>query len=76
VESINRLPAGHGRDVVLASCLICHSAGIIIQQHKDAAAWTRTLRQMVAWGAPLPPAEEEAVASYLAQHFGPIQPAR
>jgi cytochrome c5 len=75
-DAIDKLPSGHGRDVVLGSCLICHSAGIIVQQHKDAAAWTRTLRQMIAWGAPLPSSEEAAVAAYLAEHFGPLTPGR
>lgn len=66
------LPAGEGRMPVMTSCLICHGAGIIVQQHKDAAGWTRTVRQMVAWGAPLPTAQEQMVAEYLAQSFGPI----
>jgi cytochrome c5 len=74
MEAIGKLPAGHGRELVMGSCLICHGAGLIVQQHKDAAAWTRTLRQMVSWGAPLPGTEEAALASYLAESFGPVAP--
>ena len=71
MDAINRLPAGPGRNTVLSGCLACHSAAVIVQQRKDAAAWTRTIRQMVTWGAPLPAGGEEALAAYLAQHFGP-----
>jgi cytochrome c5 len=70
-RAIAALPEGDGRMPVLSSCLICHGAGIIVQQRKDAAAWTRTIRQMVTWGAPLPTPQEEMVAAYLARHFGP-----
>lgn len=70
-QALGALPAGRGRITVMTSCMVCHGVGIIVQQRKDAAAWTRTIRQMVGWGAPLPAGEEEALAAYLAEHFGP-----
>jgi cytochrome c5 len=68
--AIQRLPSGNGRDLVLANCLICHSAALVEQQHKDTAAWSKTVTQMMAWGAPLAAAQEPALVAYLAQHFG------
>ena len=68
--AIDRLPEGEGRTAVLSSCLICHGMGLVAQQRKDAAGWQRTVRQMVTWGAPVQPGQEEVIVAYLAQHFG------
>ena len=65
------LPPGPGRDRVGAGCLVCHSATLITQQHKDSAAWERTLAQMEKWGAPVAPSLHDSVRMYLVAHFGP-----
>ena len=36
------LPDGPGKTLVSERCLLCHGAGLIVQQRKDAAAWGRT----------------------------------
>ena len=54
-----------------SSCLVCHSAGMIEQQHKDRTAWDKTVTQMVGWGAPLPADQKEQLVAYLAENFGP-----
>jgi len=65
------LPDGAGRAVIESGCLICHSAMLITQQHKDSTAWEKSVRQMEAWGAPVPPAEHAPLIGYLTEHFGP-----
>jgi len=64
------LPDGNAKELVTGRCLLCHGAALITQQHKDAAAWGRTVTQMRAWGTPLQDDEQATVVAYLAEHFG------
>ncbi len=68
---IAALPEGPGKTLVAERCLLCHGAGLITQQRKDAAAWGRTITQMRTWGAPIQDADQTALATYLVDHFGP-----
>jgi cytochrome c5 len=65
------LPDGPGKALVTERCLLCHSAALIAQQRKDAAAWGRTVTQMRAWGTPIQDEDQTALVAYLAEHFGP-----
>ena len=65
------LPDGPGKALVAGRCLVCHGAGLIAQQRKDAAAWGRTVTQMRTWGTPIQDEDQTALVAYLAQHFGP-----
>lgn len=62
-------PGWRGHDLVLGNCLICHSSMMLEQQHKDSTAWNKTVTTMVSWGAPVPPAQQPVLVTYLAQHF-------
>ena len=73
---IAALPDGPGRALVTERCLLCHSAGLITQQRKDAAAWGRTVTQMRGWGTPIQDDDQTALVAYLTQHFGPGAPRR
>jgi hypothetical protein len=44
---------------------------MLTAQHKDRAAWEKTVKSMVAWGAPVQPGQEEVLVRYLAEHYGP-----
>ena len=68
---IAALPDGSAKMLVVERCLTCHSAGLISQQRKDAAAWGRTVTQMRTWGTPIQDDDQVALVAYLAQHFGP-----
>ena len=68
-SALARLPAGSGHDLVIGNCLICHSAAMIEQQHKDTAGWNKTVTQMRAWGAPLTATQTPVLVTYLAQQF-------
>jgi cytochrome c5 len=65
------LPDGPAKALVSERCLLCHGAGLITQQRKDAAAWGRTVTQMRTWGTPIQDDDQTAIVAYLAQHYGP-----
>jgi cytochrome c5 len=65
------LPEGPAKALVTERCLLCHSAALIVQQRKDAAAWGRTVTQMRAWGTPIQDDDQTVLVAYLAEHFGP-----
>ena len=68
---IAALPDGAAKAIVSERCLLCHGAGLITQQRKDAAAWGRTVTQMRTWGTPIQDDDQTAIVAYLAQHYGP-----
>jgi cytochrome c5 len=68
---IATLPDSPGKALVAQRCLLCHGAGLIAQQRKDAAAWGRTVTQMRTWGTPIQDEDQTALVAYLAEHFGP-----
>mgnify|MGYP005813035449 CR=1 FL=1 len=70
------LPDGQAKVLIAERCLLCHSAGLISQQRKDAAAWGRTVTQMRTWGTPIQDADQAALVDYLVEHFGPAQAQR
>ena len=65
------LPDGPAKALVTERCLLCHGAGLIAQQRKDAAAWGRTVTQMRTWGTPIQDDDQTAIVGYLTQHYGP-----
>ena len=68
-----RLPAGGGRDIAERGCVICHSAMLIAQQHKDSTGWEKTVSLMQKWGAPVQAAERDTLMTYLLGSFGPAR---
>jgi cytochrome c5 len=73
---IAALPDGPAKVIVTERCLLCHGAGLITAQHKDAAAWGRTVTQMRTWGTPIQDEDQNAIIAYLTQHYGPKAAAR
>ena len=67
--AIRALPAGTGRELVVGKCIVCHSAGLITQQHKDTAGWNKTVTQMIGWGAPVAKDQQVQLVAYLAEHY-------
>ena len=51
------LPDGPGKTLVSERCLLCHGAGLIVQQR--------------TWGTPIQDEDQTAIVEYLAQHYGP-----
>jgi len=69
--SINALPPGAGRSLVIAACVQCHDLALTVSQHKTLAEWRRSVEQMAHLGARLNGREVETVAQFLAGAFGP-----
>jgi cytochrome c5 len=68
---IAALPESPGKAMLAQRCLLCHGAGLIVQQRKDAAAWGRTVTQMRTWGTPIQDEDQTALVAFLTEHFGP-----
>ena len=68
---IAALPDGPGKALVTERCLLCHGAGLITQQRKDAPGWGRTVTQMRTWGPPIQVEDQTALVAYLSTYFGP-----
>lgn len=65
------LPPGSGRDTVVARCITCHEADLIVQQRLSRAGWGREIDKMVRWGAVVEQDEREPMLDYLSAHFTP-----
>jgi cytochrome c5 len=65
------LPEGQGRDLVLRACVSCHDLKTTVSQRKTAAAWRRTVDEMIRLGTRLTTDEAEVITNYLATRFGP-----
>src|SRR5712664_2898441 len=61
-----------GRDKA-QQCLACHSLDYIQMNSRflDKAGWTASVNKMInAFGAPIAKEDVEAIAAYLAEHYG------
>jgi cytochrome c5 len=65
-RTIDSLPPGPGKDVLLRACTTCHAATLVTQQRKPPAEWAKTVDKMVAWGAPLDSTERQGLIDYVA----------
>jgi len=70
----NYLPEGEARNITLKACVQCHDLRNTVTQRKTAAAWKRTVDEMIWRGAPLMVEEADALTKYLAASFGPDMP--
>ena len=68
--SINALPPGAGRSLVIAACVQCHDLGLTVSQRKSHEEWRRSVERMVQLGARLNRNEIRVVTAYLAHAFG------
>ena len=59
--------APQGQVLMNEACVQCHDVRIIVSQRKTAAAWRRTINEMIWKGAPLMADEVPILAEYLAR---------
>jgi hypothetical protein len=66
------LPAGRGREILIASCLGCHELTTLplFAQFYTRDSWRTLVLTMKEQGAEVDGTEIEALADYLARHFG------
>jgi mono/diheme cytochrome c family protein len=67
--STKQFPEGEGADIANSQCLICHSASMVLSQPAQTSSqWQATINKMrSAYGAPLPAAQVDALATYLSK---------
>ena len=67
------LPAGQGREILIASCLSCHQlTGLpLFATFYTRDSWRTLVLTMKGHGAEIDDAQVEVLADYLAQYFGP-----
>jgi len=70
----NYLPDGAGRDLIFQTCVQCHDLRNTVAQRKTAAAWKRTVDEMIWRGAPLMSDEAEIITKYLVESFALDKP--
>ena len=68
--TLNNLPPGKGRALVMAACVQCHDLAVTTAQHKTLAEWRASVEQMVRLGSKLNGDEIRIVSRYLAPSFG------
>jgi len=54
-----------GKAAFEKKCSFCHSLARSLALNKERSQWSRTVKRMVSYGAPLNSAQREAVTSYL-----------
>ena len=77
-ESIEELPAGHGREETFGLCTACHGFKLVSSQGMSRAQWNETLTWMtVRHRMPdIQGADRYLILDYLAQHYPPRAPSR
>lgn len=75
-SAIGELKSGQGRELVLANCLMCHSAAVIVASHRTRQQWDQTITRMQTQNGlgPLPPAVRSQVLDYLETTQPPSDP--
>jgi hypothetical protein len=71
-ESKVVLKDGPGKDKTM-QCMACHSVDYIQMNSRfmDKAGWTASVNKMInAFAAPIPKADVDTIADYLAEHYG------
>jgi len=72
----SKLPDGDGKQAVLEFCAgACHLSDRLINAHKTAEEWRKTVLQMVSNGAQLFPEDIDTVTKYLAANLSSSAPA-
>ncbi len=55
------------------SCVVCHGADVIQQQHLTRAQWDREITKMTNWGAQVKPEDRNSFLDFLTSNYGPTK---
>ena len=71
-ESQRTFPGGAEADAINNNCLVCHSAGMVLNQPAlPRATWTAEVNKMIdAYKAPVAPEDVGAIIDYLSRFHG------
>jgi virginiamycin B lyase len=64
-----QLPAGNGRDIAAAKCVVCHDAGRLVYPGYTREGWQKVIGRMTRLGATVTPEQLPALTDYLARAF-------
>lgn len=65
------LPAGPGKDLVEARCVLCHELARVIHARRSRAEWAAVTKNMIERGGQqATPEQIETIVTYLGAHFG------
>jgi cytochrome c5 len=64
------LPAGPGKDLVQARCVLCHDLGRVVGSTRSKADWEAITNNMVDRGLQATPADIQTMIAYLSAQFG------
>src|SRR5215813_9453052 len=67
-------PAADMAKKLESACSGCHGLSLIAQQRLDRNGWGREIDKMTRWGAPVQPADRDALVIYLARQFNSNRP--
>lgn len=71
-EIFSLLPDAEGRQILMSSCTGCHTLQILTSGQWNSDGWRKVVRTMRSvYGAGVPEAKEEVLASYLSSSFAP-----
>lgn len=75
-SAFGELKEGNGRDVVLAMCMPCHSAAVIVASHRSRAGWDQTITKMQKQNGmwPIPAEVRGQILDYLEVTQPPSDP--
>jgi competence protein ComEA len=66
----NDFPDGPAKEYVQKICLQCHEAAQLLSQKRSESDWKKTVARMAQKGVAAPTDQFDAIAVYMAQHFG------
>lgn len=71
-ESVDGLPEGNGKQILVTYCIICHESTEItkFRGYYSRSQWRDVVVTMKEYGAPLDAKQIEVLADYLEQHLG------
>jgi mono/diheme cytochrome c family protein len=72
-ESEVQLAEAQGKDLVVASCVMCHSLDYVPMNSRflDRKGWEATVNKMIkVMGAPISPEDAAKIVDYLATQYG------
>ena len=67
--SLEVLPAGRDRNLVIRACAVCHPIELVVAKKRTDEDWERQMARMVGFGAKVDDAEQDRILDYLEGWF-------
>ena len=67
--SLEVLPAGRDRNLVIQACAVCHPIELVVAKRRTDEDWEKQMARMVGFGAKATEAEQDRILDYLEGWF-------